>query len=416
MPRRAWRMLYQGILAGLAIAAGPARAQEEFIPYIPLEPETQFSAGADVLVYTRDVNLQRPTPSILGPDAGLLSFGNSEFDPEVGYRAFLSMRTSGFRVDAVFSEIGAWKYNETGSLTQGVAFDNGIGGAWAGANFINATTLFQPLFAAASPALGGEGDEQDGLSPNAAFGADALPTYELLYESDLSTFELNGLTNRPSGTYQFGIGYRNLELDEVAGVSLNGTFRAVDVLAPNGGLSHGALTGPGGLTFLSGTANGFEDETSNASTLPDILSMQSFARTSNDLNGMQAVFEQRLMYWHGWRIFGVLKAGAYHNSARGSVVDTYTGRDPDPTGDTSTYGRTLSDSESTVSFVGTAGLNTTLPIGPNWSLTGGYEVMFVTGVALAPDQASGISGGTYNINADGDVMIHGGRIGLQFAY
>lgn len=416
MPQRAWMIVTLGLLAGLSASARSATAQEEFIPYIPLEPAVQFSGGANLLVYARDVNFQRPTPSIAGPDAGLLSFGNAEFDPEVGYSAFLSMRSGGVRVEAIFSEIGSWKYNQTGSLTQGIAFDTGLAGPWVGGNSISATTLFAPLNAAASPTLGGEGDEFEGLSPNTTFAGDTLPSYEILYESELSTLELNALTNNACGLWQFGLGYRNLELDEVAGVSLSGTFRAADVAGPNNGLSHASLTGPGGLTFLSGTANGFEDENGNVSGLPDILTMQSFARTSNDLNGMQAVYEQRLMYWHGWKLFGVLKAGAYHNQARGSVTDLYTGTDPDAGGDTSTYGRTLSDSETTISFVGTAGLNSNLPLGRNWSLVSGYEVLFLTGVALAPDQASGVSGGTYNINADGDVIIHGGRVGLEYSY
>lgn len=45
-----------------------------------------------------------------------------------------------------------------------------------------------------------------------------------------------------------------------------------------------------------------------------------------------------------------------------------------------------------------------------------FKVGVLTGVARAPDQNAGVSAGAYSINTDADVMVHGGRLGLQFTY
>lgn len=420
MPRPCWLLLIVGVVVVAAVSGSPVSAQQENIPYIPLRPTTQFSAGAEFLLYTRDTNLQSPAPLIGGPDSALMDPGSADFNPAAGYRAFLAWRSGGVRLEAVYTEIGSWKENSAGRLTDGLSFDSGITGPWLGANYIDLTTGFQPLHLAAAGAVGGDGDEYDGLTPSITIPAvtpNDLPTYNMYYESEFKTFEFNGLTDDQMANFQFGFGFRNLQLDEASGASIIGSMYSED-LGPgtNNGISHAFLTGNGGLTLLSGTGNGFEDEVGNPSGLPDILTLQNFARTSNDLNGVQGLLERRVMYWHGFRVDGILKAGIYHNRVRGSVTDIYTGTDPDLAGDTSTYGRTLSDSASTVSFLGSIGLTGTLPLGNYWSLIGGYDVLFLTNVALAPDQNAAVNGGVYGVNADGDVIIHGGRIGLQYTY
>lgn len=411
-----WKKLAAAMLAGLSLSSTAASVMaDEPIPYIPAEPATQFTAGVDFLIYTRDVDLQSPSNAIAGPDAGLLRFDSADFERQAGFRAFLSMKADGLRVDAVYSEIGEWDHYRIGRLTSGVSFDDGIGSEWTGANSVNLSTLFPSLHRAATGALGGDADEFEGLSPSASFNADTAPLYELLYESEMATFELNAFTIDDESPYRWGLGYRNLELDEVAGVTITGTFRAVDIAAPNGGLSHASLTGPGGMTLLGGVANGFEDETSNPSFASDILAISNNARTSNRMNGIQALLERRVMYWGGWTIDGVLKAGAFHNQARGIIDEVYVGTDP-VSGENSVYGRTLTDSEDCLSFIGSVGFNSYIPLSEHWSFTSGYEGMFLTDVALAPDQNAGVTGGVYNVNSNGHVIIHGGRLGLQFAY
>ncbi len=404
-------------VGSLAIAGSSLFAQEPSL-YTELEPTTIFSGGVQYLVMNRDTNLSTTARVINGPDSANVGFQNNDFDYRSGFRAFLAVETAGARIEAIYSNYGNWYSIDQGTLNRGLAFDNGVAGAgpWAGANSLTRSTFFSPLAIASTPAFGGEADEFEGLGPNVGFPGDELPTNQTWYNSRLQAFELNVLTADYESTFQYGIGYSNLQLDESAGVEISGVFRASNVGAPNGGLSNASLTGVGGLTFLSGTADGFEDETGNLSGIPDTLTLYRVAQTSNSLNGMQAILQQEVMYYRGIVVNGVLKAGLYHNSAQGSIFEGYTGVDPGPGGDTSSYGRTLSDSRSRAAYVGSVGLQSNIPLSNHWSLIGGYEATMIHGVALGPDQNLGNNGTTYRIDSSGTVLVHGANAGLQFTY
>ncbi len=389
--------------------------------YTPCEPASVFSAGAAFLTTTRDTSLAPSGPFIAGPDSSRLGFADAEFGYQSGFRAFLAMSSNGIRIEGIFSDYGAWNSVSSGTLTRGVAFDEGRDFSWAGGNQINLTTGFESLHAATDSAMGNPPDEYEGLGRSTAFPGDALPNYEVLYRSLLQSFELNAVTEDPAARVQIGLGYRNLQLDETASVGLTGTLRAVNVAAPfSGGISHNALITSGGLTHLGGTADGFEDETSNLSALPDTLQMFHDARTSNDLNGAQLIFSEQIMYWHGWTIDGIGKAGVYHNHVNANVSERYIGTDPF-LGDSSTYGRTFADSKSQLAFAGSIGLQSNFPLSNHWSVIGGYEMMYMYGVALSPEQYAGVTGTTFagrTFNADthGELLSHGGNLGLQFSY
>ena len=402
-------------VGSLAIAGSSLFAQEPSL-YTELEPTTIFSGGVQYLVMNRDTNLSTTARVINGPDSANVGFQNNDFDYRSGFRAFLAAETAGARIEAIYSNYDTWNSLNQGTLTSGLAFDNGIAGPWAGANSLNRSTFFSPLAVASTPAFGGEADEFEGLGPNGGFPGDVLPTYQTWYDSQLQAFELNVLTADYESTFQYGIGYSNLQLDESAGVEISGVFRASNVGAPNGGLSNASLTGVGGLTFLSGTADGFEDEIGNASGIPDTLTLYRVAQTSNSLNGMQAILQQEVMYYRGIVVNGVLKAGLYHNSAQASIFEGYTGVDPGLGGDTSSYGRTISDSRSRVAYVGSVGLQSNIPLSNHWSLIGGYEATMIHGVALGPEQNLGNNGTTYRIDSSGTVLVHGANAGLQFTY
>ncbi|MFO0975729.1 MAG: hypothetical protein U0996_04985 [Planctomycetaceae bacterium] len=418
MPRKRWFKL---ALASLfALSASHCLAQDSV--YAPCEPDSFFTGSVEYLLFTRDADITNPGPVIGGPNTGLLTFGDTNFDYQSGFRVMLGYSSNGARVEGVFANFGTWNYNSVGSLTSGLSFDEGInaGNPWAGSNFINLTTGFQGLHGAASGGLGGDADEFEGLGPNVPFPADAFPTYEVYYKSTLHSFELNLWTEDPDSFVQFGAGYRYLSLDEVAGTEINGVFRAADVAAPNNGLSHASLIGAGGLTFLGGTANGFEDENGNASGLPDNLQMIQEARTTNDLNGVQLMAQPEIMYWRGWVVNGVIKAGIYHNSVSGSVTERYVGTDPGVGGDTSIYGRTFSDSKDSLAFAGALGIQSDFPLSENWSLIGGYEMLLIHGVALGPEQFAALKGAlpgqVYDVDTHGQIIAHGANVGLQFTY
>jgi len=404
-----------GSFATLALSTQPLHGQDQSL-YSETAPATIFSGGAQYLIMSRDTKLSSPTRVMNGPDAALTGFGDMDFQYQSGVRAFLAAKTDGVKMEAIYSNYGNWHDQNQGSLTQGLAFDNGTVGPWAGANSLSQSTYFSPLAFASTPLLGGEANEFEGLGPNTGFPADAFPTYQTWYNSQMQAFEINVITADSSSTFQYGLGFSNLQLTETAGVAIMGEFRAADVAGPNNGISHASLTGVGGLAFSGGSANGFQDEVGNASGFADTLTLFRQAETRNTLNGMQAIFQQEVMYYRGIVVNGVVKAGIYHNSASGAILERYTGVDTSPGGATSRYGRSFSDTKSAVAFVGTVGLQSSIPVSNHWSLIGGYEATFVHGVALAPDQNLTNNGTAYSVNANGDVIIHGGNAGLQFAY
>ena len=70
------------------------------------------------------------------------------------------------------------------------------------------------------------------------------------------------------------------------------------------------------------------------------------------------------------------------------------------------------------SFVGEAGLTAHFQITDHILLRGGYEVLWIDGIAMAPMQVrlTDLSAGTTAINADGGVLYHGAFAGLEMNY
>ncbi|MEZ6124388.1 MAG: hypothetical protein R3C49_14615 [Planctomycetaceae bacterium] len=373
----------------------------------------QFVASGQAMYMGRNSRVVPGGSPIAGPDARLLDPDNAAFSHEPGYRFLIGVQSPEHRIEAVFSQYGDWQWARSGSLTAGLSFDGAAGTSWpAGANTLAVGSLFEPLRIASTAGLGGEGDEDDGLGPNAGFN-DPLPTYQVYYNSSLQDLQVNMISNDPCAEVRIGFGYRNLQLNENAGVLIRGSYRATDIGAANNGLSHAALTGPGGLTFMGGAANGFGDEAAPGNGgLPDQLTLSHQALTSNDLNGFQMIVDACLLDLPRFNITTYVKAGAYHNHARGRVRERYTGTG----GDFSQYGRDFEDSKDVVSFVGGVAVKAGIPLSNHLQFTGGYEGNFISGVALSPEQASGIHGNRYQVATDGQLVVHGATFGLELTY
>ncbi len=369
----------------------------------------QLTATQEYLFMSRDARLDTGGNVVNGPDAGLLGFSNSDFSHETGYRLSLGIQTPENRIEAIFSQYGTWFSSDTGSLTAGVAFDGGIPGSWpAGSNSLAANTFFAPMFVAATAEL----DEAEGLGPNNAF-ADTLPTYSRTYESQMQDLQINWMNNDPTADVRVGIGFRNVQLDEMASMMISGTFRAADIAAPNGGLSNATLTGTAGLTFHSNTPNGIDDESILGNNGPsDQLALSYAAQTSNDLNGFQAVVDACLVDNGRFELKLIGRAGAYHNHASGRVQEQYRAIGSDA----SDYRRSFTDSKDSVAFVGGVGAQGAVRLSDHIRLFAGYQGTFITGVALSPEQGAGIRGGIYEVETDGNVIVHGGNAGLEITY
>jgi len=372
---------------------------------------------AEALFWTRNSNFAGGT-IIGGPDA--LSYDNLNFNYQSGYRLKSAIAMEDFELEFSWMQIDGWDESQAGQLTSGVSFDSGITTSFAGANFINATTYFQPIFNAASADLSGGGGpneqlEDDGFGPVGVF-ADPAATYQMQYRSNLKDWELMAKYAPVNRRFKLGAGWRHVNLDELSSISLTGTFRAVDNNAgANGGLAHTALTDPNGgnLTLISGVGDGFDDETALLGPAgPDTLRFQNSATTDNSLNGIQFSLESLIIESEHWLFDGFIKAGAYHNQARGTITETYSGIG----NDNSVYGRTLTNNQSSVAFVGQTGVGLVYRINDHIRIRGGWEVLFLSGVALAPEQATAVIGSVYNVENNGNMIANGGNAGLEFVF
>ena len=89
--------------------------------------------------------------------------------------------------------------------------------------------------------------------------------------------------------------------------------------------------------------------------------------------------------------------------------------------DKTTYTRHLNDSKNMAAFLGQAGLTTRLFLRHNIRLFSSYEVIFLSGLALAPDQmratSTAVTGtAALDLHTQGSTFIHGGRVGLEILF
>ncbi|MBL8826834.1 MAG: hypothetical protein JNM18_07585, partial [Planctomycetaceae bacterium] len=319
---------------------------------------TYTYGSADWLFTTRTHAFDTPVQITNGPDA--LSFKSVPITYKSGYRLRLGVSAcDGWGIEGVYNDLGNWSNTRTDTITTGLAFDNGVqaGNPWAGANSIDGNTFFAPVSLAS--VLGNPVDETsefEGLGPNTAF-ADPTPTYTLSHQSNFWTTELNFLNHEWNGRVQYGFGYLHAQLTENALASITGTFRAADagIGIPNAGLADASLTNPlgGGLTLISGTADGWNDET-NPALGPDRLTFTHTASTQNYMNGGQGVLKILVTDGPRFTLDVTGKGGVYHNRVRGVVQERYSGLAPL---DNSVYGRDFTSTNDVVSFLGLTGVN-----------------------------------------------------------
>lgn len=397
-----------------------------FLDELDLSPQFRFQA--DWIYFTRE-NRARSLPLFTGPES--VNQRDADFSHQSGYRLNLGFMNDDYELEGSFLELDGLSASLRNTLTNAVVFDGEAGFAAASPaaqgtiggtpNFLESTTLFTPINAAANHASGvaaeNETNELEFLDPGA--------TYVVQTTSSLQDFDLNLKGRRQSGRLlRFGFGYRNIQFNEGGWTALRGSFNTVDTDGdetpgfndPNDGLSNAALTAvPGaGLTLASG-AGGFAENT--PPTLPDQLLFTSSTRATNQLNGVQATVDLTLLESEYFTIGGYGKAGVYHNKARGSVRETY----QDLENGLSTYTRSFSDSKDRVAFAGNLGLNATVILRDNLRLFGGYELMYLSGVALAPDQTNGLQTDlanvtSLNLQTHGSAFFHGGRIGIEILF
>ena len=123
--------------------------------------------------------------------------------------------------------------------------------------------------------------------------------------------------------------------------------------------------------------------------------------TSNRLYGVQAGIEGTV--WNitdCLRVDGSAKAGLYGNSVDHNLT----------VGPASI----VSQRSSPAAFVGDVGATAVYTLNDRWSIRGGYQLLWLSGVALASDQASFPS--IISTNASGNTLFHGATVGFDFVW
>jgi len=372
--------------------------------------EAQFRFESEYLLWNR--NNDSDATILSGP--GGTSADDADFGYASGYRFTLGGSLSAFDVEASFMQIPGWEDSWAGTLINPLAFDdpNNVNIAPAsGLGFVSALGI-----AAGTPGL--EDNEIEFLEAGAQF--------QSRYDSTFDSFELNFGSNRTVRPVYFALGWRHMELDESAATLLRGTFQAMD--ADNGalpgaggdeannGLSHAALAAAG-FVVTGGGADGFLGYDPAAPLTATTLGVAYEGVARNDLDGGQLTLGGRYAMSEIVTLQAGLKGGVYHNRSLGIVRESVFGI----VNDSSVYERTFRDRRTSATFGGAAGFDVLVALTDYINFTLGYEALFLTNMALAGDQSSGINTDLfgvahYSLENSGVFAAHGGSVGLQFLW
>lgn len=128
---------------------------------------------------------------------------------------------------------------------------------------------------------------------------------------------------------------------------------------------------------------------------------------TNHLMGFQLGADSRILSRGRLELDCVLKAGIYNNKAKNRA---FISQSASPT----TFASTASDNHT--AFVGEIGLTGLYQLDRGWAIRGGYQLLWIEGVALASDQiaVSDPGVGTATVDTSGSPFYHGAFVGLEF--
>jgi len=323
-----------------------------------------------------------------------INLGKGDYGFEPGYRLGLGWLGEDVQIDAFFTQISPWTSSSSGDLTGNLYFNSDDPEIMA----LDSELEFPGfLMAAGSNTLGGV--IQEGFLQS---GGD----FKSSSRSNYRDAEINIGTSQYKRPWRMAVGYRNIQLDENSLMSINGEFGTTD-----NGISDSALAAQG-ATLISGGGSGIQVDPLGLTPTDMLYSVTGDAK--NELNGAQAIFGYRLYDGSWFTVESTLKAGVYRNTITGRVQETVaTGGFQD-----SVYQRTMTGKDSGAAFVGNLGLKAVVGLTDYIDLVLGYEVMFLSGIALGSDQVNGIGYNTaaapvYRVQNDRSLVANGGTIGLR---
>ncbi len=346
-----------------------------------------------------------------GPES--IPAGVADYDFEPGYRFKLGGDFFDYRVDASFTSINSWSGSSSGTLGGAVIFDDT---ALATDNVLSPRNVLRQAAMFNDFGANNETLESERLRAGATYSATSGTNYK--------DWEINIGTSEYASRYRFSGGFRRIDLDDINRVNLRGTFDALDTddgaifgdlnNDPNDALSHLALSSTG-LVNVSGSGDGFQSFASPGGV--DTLIYEAAGKARNNLSGGQVVFTGRVIDAEWITVETIGKAGVYHNNVSASVQETVAGSG----NDNSVYRRTFSDNANTASFAGNVGLRGIVSLTDYVNLVAGYEVLFISNVALGADQTNGLQrdllgNNFFKAQTNGSLIAHGGTVGLEFLW
>lgn len=374
---------------------------------LALPAQAQFRFTAEALFMDRDNDGGRQL--LNGPDS-ISSGGDNGF--QTGHRFTLGASYDAFDLEFIAAQIYGWDYSSTGTLTSPLIFDDTATNPLFAVPAPNTLAFTNTLYNAAT-AITVEDDESERLKAGA--------TWYVNGSSNFQDYQINVGTNPTRNPWRVSLGWRQMRLNEANGIGISGTFDALDTATgaapggfgdgPNNALSDGALT-DAGFSLLSGTGNGY-DASAQPPEGPDTLLIYYQSGTQNLLNGAQVSGSYDLFPESPIDLTLLGRFGVFNNEASATLGEYLVGSQHDD----SVYQRTYAKTKNTVAFGGTLGATAMFPLTDYISATMGYEATFVSNLALAPSQVSGLSNTpvgarNYSVNTSGQLILHGATLGL----
>ena len=414
----------------VGVAAAPVYAPACDLSYAP-QRTYAGSVFAEALFFNLGGNYDCSRPIVQGANGSLGPLGET-----FGYEDLGGYDATGWRIGAdllfgnacdqwlkgvgfTYANFGGFGASRTGQFGGGLDFINHPDQVthpgptdYAGIqnDFITNDTHFRSLRQAVGEqnAIDGTndcyhaGDEPQGLQRAATFRADN--------HLDIDGIGVNFIVAERCRKVQFSVGWQQYNIHNNAFAGVSGMFNQGNdanadwYAAGTAGLSNQALTNAG-LAHVGGVDDGLANGA--------WLEMLSGAETSNTLNGVNFGLQTRLLCCRNFDLVGGLNAGVFLNQAEARVYERYSELEDYGL---SQYGRQYTQHEDVVSFAG--GLNLTAGYWVNdcVRLYGGYELLWISGLALAPTQQKGLTLENYHFKHDGDLLLHGAKVGVEFCY
>ena len=119
-----------------------------------------------------------------------------------------------------------------------------------------------------------------------------------------------------------------------------------------------------------------------------------------------------MLEFHNLEFGATLKAGLFDNFAQGTVLETYS----ETNNDASAYARLFSANCHQLAFLGGVGVNAGYHVTDEITICVGYDVLFLSNLALAQDQVNGINNAWYHVQTKGSALIQSVHTGMQIAF